>query len=981
MTNENDVKNARDAAAATRDRTNAQEEYNKFVAEAYAALKKNTEHIKEDIELLKNKLKYEKDSAEAVQLKLDLLSQQANLQSEIYETILSQNEEEIQSLNEQIQINNELLETAKLYVYEQEEAANHAKELLATSNNLTESERESLEIISTTYDQYLLVMDSVASINEDHEENVSLLEEQIAAQKELADEAERHSDAVSQGTEYFEDLGAKMLNFITLGNPGMSEINNLLLSTGASTEELKESLQNALAKFDPMKTGASLVNAAFNTMVDEMLMIVKAADEAAVNLQKMTTASTSLAPQIAAVMRESQDLGVTMATSGEAFGALSQNLSEFSRTGQADLKDMATQAAILNSAFGVDMANSAQVFQTITKTLGGTTAQAVDTTMQLTGVASMFNMSAQEVFDNFQNLAPELASLGDNMVGTFKALQAQARLTGVEINKIVDLAKKFQTFDSAAQQVGRLNAVLGGGFLNSVEMMELAFEKPEEILPRIIESFDQAGRSLDDMSAAEKRMFATAAGFDNVADFMNAVNTEMYGMDAAAQEAAMRQEELAEAAKVNKTFQEQLQIAFSQLAPQLEEIIPPLKEMVSGLLSLMQSIKPALPVIFGLTTFLNFGGIALLKFGASMLSSIPLMKMFGKTAEESVESAAEGAGDAIRETLGGVGDGLSRIGESATSAAKGLAVMAGFVLVFGLFMAVMVGTAVALKEFNVGFGEFSALLLAGSVAMIGMAAAIYIMIPALTGLAALAAVGFVPLAGLALVFLGIGASVFLAAAGVGLMAEGFAAMFQALNLESAASFALFAATLYTLAVSAPVTASGIAMMSLAFAAGLSATLLFSMAIDRVAQSIQNMTPGLESLAQLASLENLSVSFSLLRETFDSIVSSTASIDEAKASAVNNIFTNIKTVADSPSEQLQVVNDIIRNSTLYHEAKATTGGTEDTLEKIINKIVNVNVATPTGTPAPASQVQPQEVRMKVDISNDARKLLKLVREPR
>ena len=67
-------------------------------------------------------------------------------------------------------------------------------------------------------------------------------------------------------------------------------------------------------------------------------------------------------------------------------------------------------------------------------------------------------------------------------------LMRQAKATGLEMNKLLSVVAQYDTFEGAGQAVGRLNAILGGPYLNAIQMVYATEDQSlcrprEEILP------------------------------------------------------------------------------------------------------------------------------------------------------------------------------------------------------------------------------------------------------------------------------------------------------------------------------------------------------------------------------------------------------------------------------------------------------------------------------------------------------------------
>jgi hypothetical protein len=109
-------------------------------------------------------------------------------------------------------------------------------------------------------------------------------------------------------------------------------------------------------------------------------------------------------------------------------------------------------------------------------------------------------------------MGPQIAALGSNGVDAFRKLETQAKATGLQLSEILGLVEKFDKFDTAAQAVGKLNALLGGPYLNTLELV--AETDPSKRFEILKDRVDDAGLSFDTMDYYQKKALASAMGLN-----------------------------------------------------------------------------------------------------------------------------------------------------------------------------------------------------------------------------------------------------------------------------------------------------------------------------------------------------------------------------------------------------------------------------------------------------------------------------------
>ena len=128
----------------------------------------------------------------------------------------------------------------------------------------------------------------------------------------------------------------------------------------------------------------------------------------------------------------------------------------------------------------------------------------------------------------FSETAVELSAFGDKAVDVFADLAVAAEGANMTVGELLGITRQFDTFDSATQAVGRLNALLGGPFLNSLEMVMVT--DPTERISMLSDALNATGKSFQDMSYFERKAIADAAGLQSTADLAKVMAGEFDGL-------------------------------------------------------------------------------------------------------------------------------------------------------------------------------------------------------------------------------------------------------------------------------------------------------------------------------------------------------------------------------------------------------------------------------------------------------------------
>ena len=177
------------------------------------------------------------------------------------------------------------------------------------------------------------------------------------------------------------------------------------------------------------------------------------------------------------VERELALVGVTAQEAAAAQGALIAGMASFSQLSKAQKADLTKQAALMQE-LGVQSATTAQIFDMSTKALGMSADQMGYLTGELKDTADSLGLPLSRVAQDFNQAASQLAFYGDDVIEVFKGLEKQAKATGLSMQALIKIGgEAFDTFDGAAQKVGRLNAILGGPYLYSIVMLNATEEQ------------------------------------------------------------------------------------------------------------------------------------------------------------------------------------------------------------------------------------------------------------------------------------------------------------------------------------------------------------------------------------------------------------------------------------------------------------------------------------------------------------------------
>lgn len=329
--------------------------------------------------------------------------------------------------------------------------------------------------------------------------------------------------------------------------------------------------------------------AIFGAIALNSLQLAYAQDKAAVSFNRATGQAGSFNSQIAGLERSLFTAGISSEEAGQAVQSLFLNMTEFTEMSKREQESLGKTVAILNE-LGVSTDLVTKNLNFATKAMGMNAAQAEGLQRELFTFAQDLGVSANKIASDFAQFGDEIAALGANGVDAFRDLQVASKSLGMEMGDLLNLTKQFDRFDTAAESVGRLNALLGGPFLNSVQMVSVT--DPTERLRLLKQGIDRAGISFDQMDYYQRKALASATGLGEAQLAM--LMTGDIDLVKEPMKTAKELRELQGQTKEFNTVLDELAQIGKGLVISLQPFIPLLKSIMEGVQLLAPILGPAL---------------------------------------------------------------------------------------------------------------------------------------------------------------------------------------------------------------------------------------------------------------------------------------------------------------------------------------------------------------------------------------------------
>jgi hypothetical protein len=592
------AKNAIDA------KKKSQEEYIKLLTDSNnleeLSQKMRARGLAIEKEIVKNKVELHASSirdVEQVNKRVQATQRLAEVEAEKYTKAKEDHESEMEAFNEKY---GERLKRLN----EQIETLETIKDL---GDDLSKAQEKNLEKMKTR-----------AKRLEDFKKNQELI---LDVQREVTQRTHDQAKATAEVDEYTNSWANRLTGVSTnqFNNSIFGSINGL----GGFSAALSQVGSSLKTIFNPLNVATSVLQ----KIGESTMMMVLATDQAQASFYKATGASEDYGATIRTVREEAASFGVNIDEAGAAVTELFQSMSQFTELTKEAQVEVASFSATM-AELGVDNSITAKTLDVLTRGLGKSTDEAMRMSREITASAQAIGISVGKMHADFNEALPTLAKYGDDAMEVFKGLAAASKLAGLETGRLLDIAAQFDTFDSAAESVGRLNGILGGNYLNSLEMVNLS---EEERIRKLIESVQASGRAFNTLGKFEQQAIASAVGITNMAEAnkLFGLSLEAYDdLQAKANAGAMSQEEMAEQANKARTATEKLQNFMQSLAIAVSPLVSIMNVFMDILLGIQKIMgplfAPALALVAGAFLFMK---IKIMQTNAAIALHIKMQKI------------------------------------------------------------------------------------------------------------------------------------------------------------------------------------------------------------------------------------------------------------------------------------------------------------------------------------------------------------------
>ena len=300
----------------------------------------------------------------------------------------------------------------------------------------------------------------------------------------------------------------------------------------------------------------------FSSLISNMKSGAYTIDGLNASLNKLTFANKEYKDSVQAAAFEQMKYGVSVE---ETYAAHTQLIKSYSGIMSADaaLRDSLAKQTASFVALGINTQTTIKNSELLSRGFKKTGEDVTKVNMQLLSLASQLGTDMNKVIEDFQAASATVGVYGDNMMKEFSQLENISTKTGISMGNLLSIAKKFDTFQGAAESAGKLNAILGGGLLNSSELLAAT---ESERLKLIYDAVNAREQDFNSLSKYEQLSIASAAGINDVNEARRLFNMSSGEFSASIEETALSQEKLNEMTEASKSATQKWQMAQMQLA-------------------------------------------------------------------------------------------------------------------------------------------------------------------------------------------------------------------------------------------------------------------------------------------------------------------------------------------------------------------------------------------------------------------------------
>jgi len=254
--------------------------------------------------------------------------------------------------------------------------------------------------------------------------------------------------------------------------------------------------------------------------------------------------------------------------------------------------------------YGISSSDVAATQDILQMSLQMSAEEAESTQMELVSLAKALKVPPSIITKDFKTAQNVIGQFGKEGINVFKGLSAQVKATGIEMSSLIGIAEQFDTFESAAEHVGSLNAIMGGDYFDTMTMVAATEDERIALLKQGVAAM---GKSWESMGRFERKSIMAAAGIRDMTEANKMFGSSLESVNARQIEAfnagKMGWDDLTEGAKGAMGATDKWNAILGRMALIIQPVIDGLMEFLDGLLGFLEIATPVFEFFEGIIGF------------------------------------------------------------------------------------------------------------------------------------------------------------------------------------------------------------------------------------------------------------------------------------------------------------------------------------------------------------------------------------------
>ena len=431
-----------------------------------------------------------------------------------------------------------------------------------------------------------------------------------------------------------------------------------------------------------LMTPLNILGTTLMKVQESTIALVRSGDQAGASFAKQTGLLGTNRAALEANYRVLTKISASLADVTGSMGALMTQSGKFIDLTQAQRSSL-TQLSVAMDKAGYGSQYLASQLDPLMIGLGMGASSVEKFQRSMDSMRQSVGMSVQQFKTDLPAALKTAMFYTGNMEQELRALIGTAKSTGVGVSQLQGIVARYDTFQGAAEAVGRLNAILGGTYLNSIQMV---YATESQRLDLLRESVSASGRQFSTLERYEKKAIMAAAGIQDINTAL-----QIFGQGANAYNAHLqKQQQMEELARQATPVFEQLKELGMRLAISFRPFLAVMESLVKVFETIIPKTEKTAYVFSGALT-VAFGAAAAAVNASSAAharrASMMRLGLAGAGAAGVYASSQSGASGGRRALGGAVSGGLAGgalTGGNPLGVAAGAAIGAGTAYMGGM---------------------------------------------------------------------------------------------------------------------------------------------------------------------------------------------------------------------------------------------------------------------------------------------------------